>query len=47
MIKSWKRLMIIELRKYSEVGELLIGDDTTGLLEQVVYWAMGPEGIYN
>ena len=32
------RLMIIELRKYIEVGELLIEKGTTGLQAQVVYW---------
>jgi len=37
--------MIIELRKYSEVGKLLIGDETTRSLEQGIYQDMGLEGI--
>ena len=32
------RLMIIELRKYNEIGELLIGNRTTGSQVQVGYW---------
>ena len=32
-----KRLMIIELRKYIEVGELLIGNRITGSKAQVIY----------
>jgi len=32
------RLMIIELRKYNEIGELLIENGTTGLQAQVSYW---------
>ena len=32
------RLMIIELRKYTEVRELLIEDGTTGSQAQVSYW---------
>ena len=39
--------MIIELRKYSEVRELFIGDDTTRFLGHVIYQDMGPEGICN
>jgi len=31
------RLMIIELRKYNEIGELLIRNRTTGLQAQVSY----------
>jgi len=31
------RLMIIELRKYNEIGELLIENRTTGLQAQVSY----------
>jgi len=37
--------MIIELRKYNEIGEILIGNNTTGSLGHVIYWDMGPEGI--
>jgi len=36
--RSQTRLMIIELRKYSEIGELLIENRTTGLQAQVSYW---------
>jgi len=32
------RLMIIELRKYNEIGELLKGNRTTGSQAQVSYW---------
>jgi len=32
------RLMIIELRKYSKIGELLIENRTTGSQAQVSYW---------
>ena len=32
------RLMIIELRKYNEIGELLIENGTTGSQAQVSYW---------
>ena len=32
------RLMIIELRRYNEIGELLIENGTTGSQEQVSYW---------
>ena len=32
------RLMIIELRRYNEIGELLIENGTTGLRAQVSYW---------
>jgi len=32
------RLMIIELRKYIEVGEILIESEITGLQAQVSYW---------
>ena len=35
--RSQTRLMIIELRKYSEIGELLIENRTTGLQAQVSY----------
>ena len=31
------RLMIIELRKYNEIGELLIENRTTGSQAQVIY----------
>ena len=34
------RLMIIELRKYNEIGKLLIGNRTAGLQAQVSYWDM-------
>jgi len=30
--------MIIELRKYNEIRELLIGNRTTGLQAKVSYW---------
>ena len=30
--------MIIELRKYNEIGELLIENRTTGSLAHVSYW---------
>ena len=30
--------MIIKLRKYNEIGELLIRNRTTGLQAQVSYW---------
>jgi len=30
--------MIIELRKYHKIGELLIENRTTGLLAHVSYW---------
>src|SRR5882724_12129819 len=33
-----RRLMIIELRKYNEIGELLIENRTTGLQAHVSYW---------
>ena len=39
--------MIIELRKYSKVGELLIGNNAIGSLGHVIYWDTGPEGICN
>ena len=32
------RLMIIELREYNEIGELVIGDRVTGSQAQVSYW---------
>jgi len=32
------RLMIIELEKYNEIGELLMGNRTTGSQAQVSYW---------
>ena len=32
------RLMIIKLRKYIEVGELLIEKGITGSQAQVIYW---------
>ena len=32
------RLMIIELRRYNEIGELLIENGTTGSQAQVSYW---------
>jgi len=32
------RLMIIELRKYNEIRELLKGNRTTGFQAQVSYW---------
>jgi len=34
------RLMIIELRKYNEIRELLIENRTTGSQAQVSYWDM-------
>jgi len=36
-IQEGKRLMIIELRKYNKVGELLIDIGTTGLKGHVCY----------
>ena len=45
MFKRGQRLMIVELRKYNEVGELLIGNNTIGSLGHVNYWDMGLEGI--
>src|SRR5882724_5360655 len=32
------KLMIIELRKYNKIGELLIENRTAGLQAQVSYW---------
>ena len=32
------RLMIIELRRYNEIGTLLIENGAAGLQEQVSYW---------
>ena len=32
------RLMIIELRRYNEIGTLLIENGTIGLQAQVNYW---------
>ena len=37
------RLMIIKLRKYNEIGELLIGNRTAGSQAQVSYWDMVQE----
>jgi len=34
---SWDKLMIIELKKYIEVRELLIEKGTTVVAEQVIY----------
>ena len=34
----FKRLLIIELKKYNRVRELLIGIDTTGSWGHVCYW---------
>jgi len=34
-----------QTREYSKVGELLIGDGTTGFLEQGNYQDMGLEGM--
>jgi len=47
MFKRGQRLEIIKMRKYNKVGELLIGNNTTGLLEHVIYRDTGPEGICN
>ena len=33
--------MIIELKKYNEIGELLIENRTTGSLAHVCYWDRG------
>jgi len=33
--------MIVELRKYNEIGELLLEIGTTGLQGQVCYWDRG------
>ena len=35
------KLMIIKLRKYNEIGELLIENRTTGSQEHVSYWNGG------
>jgi len=32
------RLMIIELKRYNEIGELLIENRTKGFQAQVTYW---------
>jgi len=40
------RLMIIKLRKYIEVRELLIEKGITGSQGQVIYW-MEMEGVCN
>jgi len=40
-IQEGKRLMIIKLRKYNEIGELLIETETTGLQGHVCYWDRG------
>ena len=37
------RLMIIELKKYNEIGELLIENRTTGFQAQVSYQDVGQE----
>ena len=34
------RLMIIKLRRYNEIGKLLIENGTTGSQAQVGYWDM-------
>ena len=34
------RLMIIELRRYNKIGELLVANGTTGSQAQVSYWDM-------
>ena len=39
--------MIIHLRKYSKVRELLMGDDTTRSLGPRIYKDMGLKGICN
>jgi len=36
--------MIIKLRKYNEIRELLIENRTTGLQGHVSYWGWRPEG---
>ena len=44
-VQEGQRLMIVELRKYNEVRELLIGIETTGLWGHVCYWDGGcPHG---
>jgi len=47
LFKRGQRCIIIELGKYNESGELLIGIDTTGSLRHICYWDTGPEGIGN
>ena len=37
-VQEGKRLMIIELERYNEIGELLIGNRTTGLQGHICYW---------
>jgi len=37
------RLMIIELRKYNKIGELLIENRTAGSQVQVGYWDVAQE----
>ena len=37
------RLMIIKLRKYNGVGELLIEKGTTGSQAQVIHWDVDQE----
>ena len=39
------RLMIIEIRKYNEIGELLIRNRTTGSQAQVSYWDRVQEAL--
>jgi len=41
MFKREPRLMIIQLRKYNEVRELLIENGTTGLQRHICYWDGG------
>ena len=45
VFKRGQRLMIIELGKYNETNELLIGNMTTGSLGHVCYWDIGPESV--
>ena len=40
-IQEEQRFMIIELETYNEIGELLIGNGTTGLQGHICYWDRG------
>jgi len=39
--------MMIEIKKYNEIGGLLVGTDTIKLLGQIFYWDTELEGICN
>ena len=40
-VQEGQRLMIIKLERYTKVGELLLGNRTTGLQGHVCYWDRG------